>query len=88
QKDVQALLGVDVSTYASCSDKVGFNFSVSLDMVKGATEYVGALFERGVRVLIYVGTYDWVGNWVGNEAWTLALEWSGHAEFSALPLRE
>ncbi|KAJ7689701.1 serine carboxypeptidase [Mycena rosella] len=88
QKDVQALLGVDVSTYTSCSDKVGIDFSINLDMTKGATEYVGALLERGVRVLIYVGTYDWVCNWVGNEAWTLALEWSGHVEFSALPLRE
>ncbi|KAJ7689718.1 Alpha/Beta hydrolase protein [Mycena rosella] len=73
-KDVQALLGVDVSsTYTSCSDKVGIDFSINLDMTKGATEHVGALLERGVRVLIYVGTYDW---------------WSGNAEFSALPLRE
>ncbi|KAJ7694640.1 serine carboxypeptidase [Mycena rosella] len=88
QKDVQALLGVDVSTYASCSDKVGLDFNLNLDPAKGATEYVGALLERGVRVLIYVGTYDWACNWVGNEAWTLALEWSGQAAFSVLPLRE
>ncbi|KAF7359676.1 Carboxypeptidase [Mycena venus] len=54
----------------------------------GATEYVSALLERGVPVLIYVGTYDWVCNWVGNEAWTLALEWSGQAEFASQPLRE
>ncbi|KAJ6602827.1 serine carboxypeptidase [Mycena vulgaris] len=88
QKDVQALLGVDVSTYDSCSNDVGRDFSLTLDMMKGATDYVGALLERGVRVLIYAGTYDWVCNWVGNEAWTRGLEWTGRAEFAAQPLRE
>ncbi|KAF8178575.1 Alpha/Beta hydrolase protein [Mycena galopus ATCC 62051] len=43
--------------------------------------YVAALLERGIRVLIYVGTYDWICNWVGNEHWTLAMEWSGQSEF-------
>lgn len=61
---------------------------MTLDMMKGATEYVAALLERDVRVLIYVGTHDWVCNWVGNEAWTLALEWSGQAALGAQPLRE
>jgi len=88
REDVQALLGVEVSQYNSCSDTVGMNFGLTLDMMKGATEYVGALLERDVRVLIYVGTYDWVCNWLGNEAWTLALEWSGQEEFSSQPLRE
>jgi carboxypeptidase C (cathepsin A) len=40
-----------------------------------------------VRVLVYVGTYDWACNWVGNERWTLALEWSGQAKFATEPLR-
>jgi carboxypeptidase C (cathepsin A) len=57
-------------------------------MIKGAKDYVSALLERDIRVFIYVGTYDWVCNWIGNEAWTLALEWSGHADFSSQPLRE
>jgi carboxypeptidase C (cathepsin A) len=51
-------------------------------------DYVGALLARRVRVLIYVGTYDWICNWIGNEAWTLALEWHGQRDFAALPLRE
>ncbi|KAJ7804149.1 Alpha/Beta hydrolase protein [Mycena olivaceomarginata] len=58
------------------------------DLLHGSTEYVAALLERDIRVLVYVGSYDWVCNWIGNEAWTLALEWSGHAEFAAQPLRE
>ncbi|KAJ7117630.1 Alpha/Beta hydrolase protein [Mycena epipterygia] len=88
RKDVQALLGVNVSTYEIHSTIVARDFTVSLDMMKGATDYVSALLERGVRVLVYVGTYDWVCNWVGNEAWTRGLEWSGQAAFGAEPLRE
>ncbi|KAJ7105911.1 serine carboxypeptidase [Mycena epipterygia] len=90
QKEVQALLGVDasVSTFSSCSADVSRGFDRTLDMMRGAAPYVGALLERGVRVLVYVGTYDWICNWRGNEAWTLALEWSGKAEFAGMPLRE
>jgi carboxypeptidase C (cathepsin A) len=88
QKDVQAVIGAEVSKYDSCSRTVGLGFGVTLDMMKGATEYVAALLERDVRVLIYAGTYDWVCNWLGNEAWTLELEWTGQAEFVSQPLTE
>ncbi|KAJ7288107.1 Alpha/Beta hydrolase protein [Mycena rebaudengoi] len=54
--------------------------------MKGTTDYVAALLERNVRVLVYAGSYDWVCNWVGNERWTLALEWSGQIAFHAEPL--
>jgi carboxypeptidase C (cathepsin A) len=37
--------------------------------------YVASLLDRGIKALIYVGTYDWICNWVGSERWTLALEW-------------
>lgn len=29
--------------------------------------YVTSLLDRGVKALIYVGMYDWICNWVGNE---------------------
>lgn len=50
--------------------------------------HIAALLERGVRVLIYVGTYDWICNWVGNERWTLAMDWSGKEAFGSQALRE
>jgi len=59
-----------------------------LDEYHPTQHYVAALLERKVKVLIYVGKYDWICNHVGNEAWTLNLEWSGHDEFSAQALRE
>ena len=44
--------------------------------------YVSALLERGVRFLIYAGTYDMIANWVGNNKWTLEMEWYGKEEFN------
>jgi carboxypeptidase C (cathepsin A) len=88
RKDVQDLLGAEVSSYASCSRSIELAFEAKRDITKGATEYVAALLERGVRVLVYAGTYDFGCNWLGNEAWTMALEWSGQAEFLAQPLTE
>ncbi len=87
---VRAQLGVDpavAANFSSCSDEVGLAFVANGDPYRLTYHYVAALLERGIRALIYVGKNDWICNHVGNEAWTLALEWSGHAEFSNAPLR-
>ncbi|KAJ7129023.1 serine carboxypeptidase [Mycena crocata] len=88
--EVRELLGVDpslTSNFSSCSNTVGYAFSARLDGFRNTQHYVAALLERGVRVLIYVGNYDWICNWVGNERWTLAMEWSGQEEFSRQDLK-
>ncbi|KAF9042308.1 serine carboxypeptidase [Panaeolus papilionaceus] len=88
---VRTELGVDPSVpanFSSCSDKVGLAFGLSQDVLQSSTEHVAALLERGVRVLIYVGAYDWICNHIGNERWTLALEWTRHDEFASQPLRD
>ncbi|KAJ7649434.1 serine carboxypeptidase [Mycena polygramma] len=88
--DVRDMLGVDDAVpvnFTSCAPAVGNAFNAQMDSFRPTQNYVGGLLERGIRVLIYVGTYDWICNWVGNERWTLALEWSGQAEFAAEPLR-
>lgn len=56
-------------------------FAAALDEYHSSHYHVAALLDRGVKALIYVGTYDWICNWVGNERWTLALEWNGQEEF-------
>jgi carboxypeptidase C (cathepsin A) len=87
---VRKTLGVDdavPTNFSSCAPAVGSAFRAQMDSYRLTQDYVGGLLERGVRVLIYVGTYDWICNWVGNERWTLALEWSGQAKFAAEPLR-
>ncbi|KAI0310446.1 serine carboxypeptidase [Amylostereum chailletii] len=88
--DVRSLLGVDpsVGAFSSCSDVVGTAFNNANDGLHSSYEYLAGLLDRGVSVLIYVGTYDWICNWVGNEVWTRKLEWSGQDAFVGAELRE
>jgi len=88
--DVRKTLGVDpsIGNFTSCSYAVSGAFGAKLDGLQPTQDWVASLLERGVRALIYVGTYDWICNWVGNEAFTLAMEWSGQAQFVQQPLKE
>lgn len=58
------------------------------DHLRPTVHYVSALLERGVRVLIYAGEYDFIANWIGNARWTEALEWSGAEVYRKVNLRE
>ena len=49
--------------------------------------FLEGLLERGVRVLIYVGTHDWICNWVGNRKMADGLEWSGAESFRKQELK-
>ena len=44
---------------------------------------VPKLLEADIRVLIYAGDADYICNWMGNEAWVKAMEWSGRTAFIA-----
>ncbi|KAJ6591158.1 peptidase S10 serine carboxypeptidase [Mycena vulgaris] len=86
-----SLIGVDpgVANFTSCSGDVGRLFNARLDKWAVPTQhYVTGLLDRGVRVLIYAGTYDWQCNWVANRMWVDKLEWSGAEEYAALPWAE
>ena len=52
------MLGVSesIGNFSSCSDDVGFAFDRNLDIVRPANSYVAELLERGIPVLVYVGT--------------------------------
>ncbi|KAK1226684.1 hypothetical protein PQX77_010328 [Marasmius sp. AFHP31] len=83
---VRKQLGVDSHPALPANfSLIGWNvttaFSSTQDALHPSTPYVAALLERGIRTLIYVGTYDWICNWVGNERWMLDLEWSGAEVF-------
>ncbi|KAF9049221.1 serine carboxypeptidase [Hymenopellis radicata] len=90
--DVREKLGVD--SYFDGKNFTGIAFDVhalfmnNLDMYHQTQTHVAALLERDIRVLVYVGTYDFFCNWVGNEAWTLTLDWSGKEGLVQEPLRE
>ncbi|KAJ8515289.1 hypothetical protein ONZ45_g7265 [Pleurotus djamor] len=82
--DVRDLLGVDPSVrknFTISNPNVHEAFGLTLDMLHPTVDHIAALLERNVRVLIYVGSYDWICNWLGNQKWTLEMEWSGKEEF-------
>ena len=69
--DVRKKLGVDdrVGNFTSCSNAVGQLFAASNDILRSPTSfYLEGLLERDVRVLIYVGSADWICNWVSSFA--------------------
>ena len=45
---------------------------------------VGDMLDNsGIEVLVYSGDKDWICNWRGGEAWTLATKWAGKEQFNA-----
>ncbi|KAG2033476.1 Alpha/Beta hydrolase protein [Suillus americanus] len=90
QPSVRHKLGVDPAVkgnYSAYNSHVGQAFSLAMDRYHATYPHVAALLERGVRALIYVGSYDWTCNWLGNQAWTLNMEWSGKEAFGQQPLK-
>jgi carboxypeptidase C (cathepsin A) len=68
------MLGVSnrAPEHNGCSKSVDLDFESHLDVAKMTTPYVEALLERGIRVLIYVGTNDWIWFVTSSPRWPLA----------------
>uniref|UniRef100_A0A7S2REC6 Carboxypeptidase n=1 Tax=Mucochytrium quahogii TaxID=96639 RepID=A0A7S2REC6_9STRA len=79
-KRVQNILGVH-KKWQSCNK--GVYKDMSADFTRSYAWTVPALLEAGIPVLIYAGDCDYICNWMGNKAWTLALKWSGQDDFQA-----
>ncbi|KAG5650780.1 hypothetical protein H0H81_011078 [Sphagnurus paluster] len=89
--ETRAMLGVDQfpTSFSACSSDVAKNFVSHMDKWAVPTQhYVSGLLNRGIRVLIYAGTYDWQCNWVSNKLWVEKLEWSGSSEYQAQEWRD
>lgn len=82
--ETRELLGVETpSNFTPCSNDVGRNFDAHMDKWNVPTQYyVAGLLDRGIRVLIYAGTYDWQCNWVANKLWVDKLEWEGQEGYN------
>ncbi|KAH0586887.1 hypothetical protein H2248_005726 [Termitomyces sp. 'cryptogamus'] len=87
--ETRALLGIESpSNFSACSSVVNQGFNAHMDKWASPVQYyVSNLLDRGVRVLIYAGTYDWQCNWVANKLWVDKLEWSGSEDYKAQKLR-
>lgn len=85
----KAALGIDKTgagdhhdgTFLSCSDNVYNNFAKTGDGAKSSMHAVSNLLDNDVRVLLYAGERDFICNYLGVNAWTLDLEWSGAQDF-------
>lgn len=85
--EVKAKLGVEVEEYQSCNFDVNRNFVFAGDWMKPYHKNVIDMLESGLPVLIYAGDKDFICNWLGNQAWSDRLPWSGHKQFAAEPIR-
>ncbi|CAA7266378.1 unnamed protein product [Cyclocybe aegerita] len=89
---VRKTLGVDPifqgRNFTLADEPTYFAFHANGDWFRQTYLHIAALLERSVRVLIFVGANDYICNVIGNEKWTMELEWSGAEEFRSLGLRE
>jgi cathepsin A (carboxypeptidase C) len=86
QPFVMKAVGARVDSFSSCNFDVNRNFLFAGDWMKPYYTNVVNILEQGLPVLIYAGDKDFICNWLGNEAWSKELEWSGGDEFSDTPL--
>jgi len=79
---VKDAIGVEVvDAYQECSDSVYSGFEKSGDWMLPIQNYIPDILAK-IPVLIYAGDADFICNWLGNRAWTKALEWPGKEEFN------
>ncbi|KAK4286415.1 hypothetical protein QN277_002973 [Acacia crassicarpa] len=83
KKEVREALGVGDLEYVSCSEEV--YAAMKNDWMKNQEVAIPALLEDGIRMLVYAGEKDFICNWLGNERWVEAMEWSGQDAFLASP---
>lgn len=77
RRDVQEALGVEPSTFEGCANSVFNSFLLTGDSSRPFHYDIADLLEQDLPVLIYAGDKDFICNWVGQEMWIDALEWSG-----------
>lgn len=87
RKDVQAAVGAEVSNYEGCNFDVNRNFLFQGDWMKPFHRLVPALLTQ-IPVLIYAGDADYICNWLGNRAWSNALEWPHQAAFQKAEVKD
>ncbi|MCJ1405649.1 hypothetical protein MMC11_008878 [Xylographa trunciseda] len=80
----QQALGVNLNYTADSSALVGEGFSDTGDFVYPQFKTdLEMILNNGVRVALYYGDADYICNWFGGEAVSLALNYTNTAEFAA-----
>ncbi|KAG5996862.1 hypothetical protein E4U43_002784 [Claviceps pusilla] len=82
------VLGVEVDqTWEKCSDPIYKAFVDTGDWMKPMQRDVPGMLAE-ISVAIYAGDFDYISNWLGNRAWTKALDWPGKSAFNAAKVNE
>jgi len=74
-------LGVTKS-WTSCNRLINMGFQQDWMKNYGDT-HLPEVLAAGIRVLVYAGDVDFICNWLGNKAWTLAMEWPHKQDFNS-----
>lgn len=83
--EVMKALGAEVSTYEGCNFDINRNFLFQGDWMKPFHRLVPGLLTQ-IPILVYAGDADFICNWLGNLAWTEALEWPGQKAYNKAPM--
>ncbi|RHY09758.1 hypothetical protein DYB30_006395 [Aphanomyces astaci] len=70
------------SKWESCNMVVHAAFSY--DWMKNFDGLVTPMVENGIDVLVYAGDADFIVNWMGCKAWTVALNWKYQSQFAQI----
>jgi len=81
KKEVMNALGAEVTSFESCNFNVNRDFLFNGDWMLPFQEYIPDILQK-IPILIYAGDADFICNWLGNHAWTNALEWPGKKGFT------
>ena len=74
-------LGVIKKSHKWQSCNMGINLKFHVDWMKDFSHFVADLLNDGIPALIYAGDVDFICNYLGNQAWSYALEWNGGDAF-------
>jgi cathepsin A (carboxypeptidase C) len=87
REDVQSALGVTGHSWEDCNHAVAAAFELSGDWMHNYQTMIPDQLAAGIRVLMYSGDQDFICNWLGNQAWTLAMDWPHKDDFNAAPMQ-
>ncbi|KAI5965999.1 CPYA [Candida margitis] len=86
--EVLKAVGAEVSGHEACNDEVTQRFILNGDLMKPFYRHIVDVLDSGIPVLLYNGDKDFICNWLGVDAWSNKLEWTGSTGFKKSPLRK
>ncbi|KAK4575048.1 hypothetical protein LTR86_000900 [Recurvomyces mirabilis] len=87
RKEVMEALGAEVDKYDSCNFDINRNFLFQGDWMQPFHRLVPGILKE-IPILVYAGDADFICNWLGNLAWTQALEWPGQKKYAKAPMED